>query len=314
MKKIMILFVVVLFLSFMSGISYAEEVNLKKVDYFSIIIDQSGSMYMKSKCDSSMNKMELAKIAVKNMLENVPELSYNVHLSLASKDVNLMNEEYTKVMTLDKIDRIKTQGKIFGNTTNLYTSLYQEFQILSKSNYRKSAIILVTDGDWNRGENPLEIVKEIYNLNKNCVVYIISLVDTENGEKTLSDIAALNEYSLVADACELQNDFLASDFAKSIFYGTYEPIVINFDFDDDTIKSTEYNKIDELKNIDLLYDKSIVNGYTCTVGTEKYNQTLSENRAKNVYDAINANEFYGYGESETYSNLEKNRRAEIILR
>ena len=55
MKKIMILFVVALFLSFMSGISYAEEVNLKKVDYFSIIIDQSGSMYMKSKCDSSMN-------------------------------------------------------------------------------------------------------------------------------------------------------------------------------------------------------------------------------------------------------------------
>lgn len=288
-----------------------DSIMLKKIDNFSIIVDQSGSMYMTSN-NNKMNKMILAKEAIKNVVNHIPELTYDSYMTLASEDVELLNQKFDKATLLNSIDKIKNEQEIFGRLTNLQTSIQNEYKIGTEA--RKRAIILVTDGDWNIGENPVTCVKNLYKNNKNCIVYIISLADTENGEKTISEIVNLNTSSIVIPAESLLNEDTVKEFVEYIFYGYYTPITIQFDFDKSNIKSSELKKIDEVNKIDLLYDEIVINGYTCTIGTESYNQKLSERRAKTVADELNVDTSFGYGESTKYSEIEKNRRAEIILR
>lgn len=295
--------------------SYAvkeESVMLKKVDYFSIIIDQSGSMYMSDEINGTNNKMTLAKEVIKNIANTIPELSYDSYMTLASKDVELVNEKFNKDVLVERIDAIRNKHKIFGRMTNLQTSLQSENE--RGNNARKKAVILVTDGDWNRGVNPVECVKELYKNNENCVVHVISLADTENGEKTITEIINLNSESIMVPAESLLNEETVKEFVEYVFFGYYVPVAIQFDFDKSDIRDSELVKFEELNNINLLYDDIVVNGYTCTIGSESYNQKLSERRAEAVAKKLNVTNINGYGESTTYPEKEQNRRAEIILK
>lgn len=315
MKKFFsMFFTFVLSFVFYTCPSFATEENilLKKVDYFSIIVDQSGSMYIEDTFNSSDNKMTLTKQVVKNVVNNIPELSYDSYMTLASKDVELINEPFDKKNLMNAVDKIKDEQKIFGRMTNLQTSIQSESE--RGVNARKKAVILVTDGDWNRGMNPVDCVKELYKNNENCVVHVISLADTENGAKTIDDIINLNSESIVVPAESLLNEDTAKEFVEYVFYGYYEPIIIQFDFDKSDIRDSELEKFEEFNNIDLLYDEVSVNGYTCTIGSENYNQKLSERRAESVAKKLNVTNINGLGESIKYTEFEKNRRAEIILK
>ena len=292
------------------AVSGAEEVLLKKADYISVIIDQSGSMYMKDDCHKE-TKISIAKKAVSNIVKNVPALEYDTHVSLASKDVMLFDEVFSKEKILSTVSMVKEEGTIFGNFTNLYTSLYKEQE--SHIDARKSVVLLVTDGEWNRGENPVDAVKELYQ-KKNCVVHVLSLADTLEGEKTISEIVALNEHSFVVDACAMLDDVTAKEFAECVFYGKYTPVEVQFGFDSAILAPSELMKIAKFKEIDLLYDKVIVEGCACVTGDETYNKVLSTKRASTVAKAIDTEEFYGAGECSEYPEKYKNRHAKIILK
>ena len=289
-----------------------EEIMLKKIDYFSIIIDQSGSMYMSEEINGENNKMTLAKEVIKHVVNYIPEISYDSYMTLASKDVELVNESFDKSVLVENVDNINDKQKIFGRMTNLQTSIQSENE--RGVNARKKAVILVTDGDWNRGVNPVDCVKELYKNDENCVVHVISLADTKHGEETIAEIVRLNADSIVVPAEALLNEETAKEFVEYVFYGYYEPIVIQFDFDKSDIKDSELEKFEDFNNIDLLYDEVSVNGYTCTVGTESYNQKLSERRAESVAKKLNVTNINGFGESTKYTEIEKNRRVEIILK
>ena len=103
----------------------ADEVLLKKADYVSVIIDQSGSMYMKDKCHKE-TKMAIAKKAVANVVKNVPSLGYDTRLSLASKDVELVNAKFDKEVVLSMVEKVKDEGKFYGNYTKRVTALSRE--------------------------------------------------------------------------------------------------------------------------------------------------------------------------------------------
>lgn len=288
----------------------ADEVLLKKADYISVIIDQSGSMYMKDKCHKE-TKMAIAKKAVANVVKNVPSLGYDTRLSLASKDVELVNAKFDKEVLLSKVAKVKEKGKIYGNYTNLETALSKECAIDVKA--RKSAVILVTDGDWNQGKNPVERVKELY-AKKDCVVQVISLADTPEGEKTISEIAALNDKTIVVNACALLEEKTAKEFAEYVFYGNYTPVEVFFAFDSAVIPSGELVKIAKFKEMELLYDKVIVEGCACVTGDETYNKVLSTKRANTVAKAVDTEDFYGAGECTKYGEKKFNRHAKIILK
>lgn len=314
MKKIVGIIVLALLFGVFAYISVVEakEVTLKKVDYVSIILDQSGSMYMKDVCHKDNTKMTLAKKAISNVLKNVPELSYDTRFSLASKDVELLNSKFEKGVFLSKVSKVRDEGEIFGNLTNLYDAVSKEVAL--KTNARKSAVILVTDGDWNKGKNPVDAVKELYSKKKDCVVHIISLSDTSEGEDTIAEIAALNPDTLVLDACSLLEESVAKEFAEYVFYGKYTPVEVYFNFDSAVVLDTEKEKILAVKNNGLLFDEVNVEGCACVIGTESYNKVLSTKRAESVAKMMDTQNFYGRGECTEYKEKKFNRHAKIILK
>ncbi|WP_181918468.1 MULTISPECIES: Ig-like domain-containing protein [unclassified Wenzhouxiangella] len=100
-----------------------------------------------------------------------------------------------------------------------------------------------------------------------------------------------------------------------------------FDFDSSELKSGAENTLDEIvaaiEDGGLVGDIQIV-GHTCDIGTEAYNQGLSERRARSVVDYLSANgvdsgdiEWRGEGETEprfpndSEENRSRNRRVEI---
>src|SRR4030042_6054239 len=103
---------------------------------------------------------------------------------------------------------------------------------------------------------------------------------------------------------------------------------INFDVDKDAIKPTEATKLDELAGVFTKYPENIVvlEGHTDADGSEAYNQTLSEKRARSVENYLRGKNLNiaslsstGYGETrpvasnETQEGKAMNRRVEIKI-
>ena len=103
---------------------------------------------------------------------------------------------------------------------------------------------------------------------------------------------------------------------------------VNFEFDSARLRPDAIVILDEAVQV-LNYRKDIsvdVNGHTCSIGTNKYNQGLSERRAKSVYDyfvdkgiAADRLTTQGFGETRplmkerTDAARAKNRRVEFII-
>jgi outer membrane protein OmpA-like peptidoglycan-associated protein len=103
---------------------------------------------------------------------------------------------------------------------------------------------------------------------------------------------------------------------------------INFDVNKDIIKPTEATKLDELAGVFANYPENIImlEGHTDSDGTEAYNQTLSEKRAKSVENYLRGKNLdiaslssVGYGETrpiasnETQEGKATNRRVEMKI-
>lgn len=103
---------------------------------------------------------------------------------------------------------------------------------------------------------------------------------------------------------------------------------INFDVDKDVIKPTEATKLDELAGVFSNYPENIVvlEGHTDSDGSEAYNQTLSEKRAKSVENYLRGKNINiaslsstGYGETrpvasnDTKEGKAMNRRVDIKI-
>lgn len=104
---------------------------------------------------------------------------------------------------------------------------------------------------------------------------------------------------------------------------------VSFDFGKDTLKPAFYPSLDSLADVLMKYDRTVVHviGHTDSVGSEAYNQALSERRAQAVanylinrgvpYDRIRSE---GRGELEprdtnnTEAGRQLNRRVEIFVK
>ena len=103
----------------------------------------------------------------------------------------------------------------------------------------------------------------------------------------------------------------------------------NFDFDKSRVKQQDYQQLNEAIEFIKKYPgaKIVVEGHTDSIGTEQYNQKLSEKRAEAIrkYFVANGNidgsriTTSGYGESrpvdtnKTDSGRAQNRRSEILI-
>ena len=317
-----------------------------KIDNFIILLDQSGSMFIKDQ-GKTQAKAEMAKNVMAALNERIPELGYKGSLAVFSPDKTLLGPtEYNREMFKKAIEDLPVTGRIFGNRTPLGDAILGMDGALSKT-AGKTAVLIVSDGDKNVGRDALQAARTMHEKYPNVCFHALSLSQDEKGRATLQGISQLND-CLYIEASELSADPAAVDgLAKNIFYNeevheVMQEVVpveaaavipeaielggVSFGFDKDELSPQAKMNLDEdLQKLSSQPNLGIsVKGYTDSTGPEEYNQKLSERRAQAVHDYLASKgvspermKTYGYGESQpvadnsTAEGRALNRRAEI---
>ena len=306
-----------------------------KVDNILFFEDYSGSMAMGHNTFAS-KKIAMAKSLLYALNEELPALSYNAGLYTFAPFSELAPvAPYDQAKMAGAISKIKTDYGIFQRKTPMGYGLMDLRPVLDTLS-GKTAIIMLSDGGWNHGINPIEQAKAIYASYPNVCFHIISFADNAKGKAILDAIAALSDCSCktIDGPSMLGNGTAVEDFLKCVAYDLVPACegdmisfkTINFDLAKWNIRDDMKPLLDEA--VSLVNENEccyLVEGHTCTLGSVPYNQKLSEKRAKAVYDymvAKGANsackmQWIGYGklrpkyDNKTNEGRKKNRRVEI---
>lgn len=134
-------------------------------------------------------------------------------------------------------------------------------------------------------------------------------------EAALADEQARNELQIQ----QLENETLKIDIANEV----------SFDFDSAALKPAFTPTLNKVSDILQRYPKTVIHvvGHTDSVGSESYNQRLSERRAQSVVDyfasrGVVSNRLYAIGRGElepratndTEAGRQLNRRVEIYVK
>jgi len=309
-----------------------------KVDSFDFLVDYSGSMMMHYGAGDIVysgdaivgkEKIEMAKGIMLNINSKLAPLSYTAGIHTFSPyDQLLAQGPYNKEMFAAAVDTLRSDHDTF----HRMTAVGDGFMAVSPAVQAmpgRSALILVSDGMNNRGTSPVEQARAIYAANPNAVIHIISLADSAEGKAQLDQIAALNPNTVYANGAELYtNEQALNQFIYDVFYNCGETIVlrsVQFALDSAALDSTAKGILREAAS--MLKNQSgtiYVDGHTCSLGTDQYNQRLSERRANSVRSylieqGVPSNRLIarGFGEARPkYSNATEetrrlNRRVEL---
>ena len=300
----------------------------KKVESFDFVVDYSGSMMMKND-KLKLDKIAIAKSALTRVNASIPAQSMNAGLHTISPNGALVEQgPWNREAMAAAIKNLRSDFQIFGRMTTMGDGLHTYEPFLS-SMKRDAAIILVTDGDNNRGTNIVDVARQVYASQRNLVIHVISLADTPNGENTIKQLAALNPATVVVRGEDLAtSDAAVERFVLAIFCGQEEVIVlrgVNFAFDSYALDSKAMGILNEAAAIIKAQTNKrvILTGWTDAKGTDAYNQKLSQNRANAVKDYLGQQGIpasrvtaIGKGKSFKYDNNTDdgrylNRRTEI---
>ena len=321
-------------------------------DNFIFFLDQSGSMYMHygkhpEHVDSARDqvKMAIARKALSGINDQVPPANYKGGTFNAALELFAPVQEISRPGLYDRaamakaLNSVKADQEIYGRQTPMGPGIVSLDPVLAKMT-GNTAVILVSDGEANLGTDPVAEARAIYSKYPNTCIHIVSVADDQDkkGKLILSSINKLNTCSVMAEATALNQDRAALDkFVRDVFCtGKKEAVKekeevlilrgIHFDFDKYNIKPEWRAVLDEgaqtlMKRPDM---KVVIEGHCDGKGTIPYNQTLSERRAKAVFDyfearGISANrmQMTGYGKTKpkATNNTEEgraiNRRVEL---
>jgi len=317
-----------------------------KIDNFIILLDQSGSMFIKDE-GKPQAKAEMAKNLMTAFNDRVPELGYKGSLAVFAPGKTLIGPtEYNRQQFKKAIEALPVTGRVFGNQTPLGDAILELDSTLSKS-AGKTAVLIVSDGERNVGSDALQAASAMHEKYPDVCFHSLSFSEDEKGKATLKGISQLGD-CLYIEASELSEDPAAADqLVQDIFYTAEvrevaQEVVaveaaavipeaidldtVTFDFDKYELSPQAQMNLDQnLEKLSRQPDLSIlIKGYTDSTGPEEYNQMLSERRARAVYDYFASKgisgermKTLGYGESSpvtdnsTPQGRALNRRAEI---
>ena len=291
----------ILSILFLSSSVLAEKL-VPKVDNFILFVDYSGSMAMLHK-DVNKRKIVLVKELLTSMTQAIPELQYMGGLfTFAPFEEEVAMAPYRKAAMKPGIDKIKGDYEIFNRRTPMGAGLLDIEPTLKKLS-GKTAIIMFTDGDENQGIDPVAEAKLLASKYNVCF-HVVSYADTKHGVEIIDQLRKISPCSCINDIMGLADKAKMDDFLKCALY-TVQPDVVpapapaktespdlvvlrnlNFDFDKSLIKDQFVPLLQQAAQI--LKDNpklSIVcEGHTDWIGTDAYNQKLSERRATSVRD------------------------------
>lgn len=280
----------------------AQTMLQPKVDGFVFFADYSGSMAMKYE-DEGARKIAMAKQAMTAINQRVPDLGYEAALATFAPYGVKWQGAYGKAQMGEAAAALNEDFEIFGRLTPMGKGLSELAPVLEGMN-GKTAVIIFSDGVSNKGVDPVAEATALYQASRgNLCFHVVSFADSADGEAVLDSIAALSGCSVQASGPALLADDAAMDqFVRDVFYDEVampmkpkkkmmmveevEEVIelrINFDFDSSEIRPDMVPVLDEaaamLKDADR---PSVLEGHTCNIGTEEYNQGLSERRAASV--------------------------------
>lgn len=286
------------------AVAVAEARKIPRVDNFVILVDQSGSMFMEHK-----ERKEVKALLVKKMLQamnqRIPELGYTAAIQVFSPEETLIGPQvYSRYFFEQEIEKLPEEGKVFGNLTALGTEIQTLDKVMSSFS-GKTSVIVVSDGEVNKGKDPYEAAKYIANEYTNICFDIISLADSAEGEETLRKINALGDCTF-ADGEELMSDLVAIEtFLSNVLYMEVEdiaaeemkvqeiaPNIITVGGGYFGSNSAEINEAAWTAIANVVVEKLganpgsslVIEGHTDSTGPTDYNQNLSERRAEAVKD------------------------------
>lgn len=337
-------------LAMLAGASGAFAQCGPRVDNFFLFVDQSGSMYMTYFANNS-KKIAAVKKLITQMDRAIYELGYKggIQLFAPFQEVQPLTV-YKQGMLTSALTAIKDDQRIFGRQTPMKTGVLdlEQKAVLDKV-AGPTTVIMFTDGNATKGEDPLGAVKQIAATYPRVMLHVISLAQPnlkstksikmsasdreqeKKGAATCQQMAKLGR-GIYADAADLLNNPAAMQtFVNQVFCAEETIILrgVQFDFDKSDIKLEYQPILDEAVNQlrKWVWDyRLVINGHTDSVGKPDYNQKLSERRAASVKDyfagkGIPANKMttVGHGQQEPIADNKTedgraiNRRVELDL-
>lgn len=307
-----------------------------KVDNIIFFLDHSGSMGEVYKGKKNLTKFVLAQVAMQAVNDQIPDLKYNsgVYTFAPYKQYSAV-APYNKAAVRNAIAPIKWDFDLYGRQTPMGPGLASLDKVISGLSGR-TAVIIFSDGYANRGINPVTEAKELVaKYGDRLCFMVVSVADTAYGLDILKKIAAASQCNCFITNEDLFSGKEAQDaFLRCGIYAEVEDEIIvfrsiYFDFNKSKIKREFIPVLDE--GVKIIKTKKfrevILEGHTDGIGSEAYNQRLSERRANAVKayfvkKGINAAEIrtIGYGKTRpvatnsTAAGRKLNRRLEIKFR
>ena len=300
----------------------------KKVESVDFVVDYSGSMMM-GYAKLKKVKVEVAKSLLISINDKMPALNYDAGLhTVAPASTIVPQGPWDRAAMARGIVKLRSNLDIVGRMTPMGDGVKAHTNLFSGMK-RKAAVILFTDGDNNRGIDPVAEVQQIYQTQRDIVFHVVSFADNKNGKATLDRIAALNKDTIYVDAFELASNEAALDkFVKGVFCAEDEVIVlrgVNFAFDSYALDSKAMGILNEAAA--LIKSKPgkpvTLQGWTDYIGSDAYNAKLSQRRADSVksylvQQGVSASRITAVGKGKSYKYDNKtedgrymNRRTEV---
>jgi OOP family OmpA-OmpF porin len=328
-----------------AGGAQAKTELVSKVDSFVLFVDYSGSMAM-SNADAKQEKIEMAKDLLEKMNAKIPALGYDSRLATFAPTSKLYAGTYDRDAMGKAIGSLASGYEIFGRMTPMGGGL-EDIRPTLDSLKGRIAVIVFSDGESNQGKNPVPVATELYNaFGGRLCFHAVSFADKAEGQATMDAIGKLSQCSVSASAMDLLNSEAALDkFVRDVFYDEVEiaepapapaatapvaevmPLRIHFDFDSAKIRDDMAPILDEAaEQIKTRGGNVTLEGHTCNIGTDAYNQGLSERRAASVKAYLAKQGIAGSGmttvgkgesmpkyDNDTDEGRKLNRRVEIIF-
>jgi len=277
-----------------------------KVDNFILFYDHSGSMVLTSP-DWTELKLKMAKELGARMNAEIPELGYKSGVNtFAPSATQLAPSTFRRAAVAPAIASIDTTYDPYGRITPMGFGLDKIDPVLATLS-GSTALIIFTDGNSNYGNDPVAEAQALYNKYPNLCIHIVSYADKDHGKVVVSKIRAMKGCSVTGDPKVMAEDAGMKKFVRDVFYtvvpdatparamapapvaasGACESITfgnLNFGFDKFLITKEMEPAMEQAATIlkDSTCRVFTITGHTDSVGTDAYNQKLSERRANSV--------------------------------
>jgi len=340
-----------IFVTFLAGESFAQTKTkiVPKAENFVFFMDNSGSMGFDYK-PMEMPKSQAARDLLIAVSQDLPELEagfgvytygpYKKYLPAGTQGHQGLKGSF---------EAMPVEFPIFDRQTPMGQDLKSLDGPLSRLRDRVG-VIVVTDGESNRGPDPVGVLQELDDKYGDRVCFhFLSLAQSPEEKALVNQMARVQSCSTTTEANTLADDAGRQAFIEKVFYETRRvkaepkptpkekpaekaPVIGNvlFDFDSSQVKSQYENNLD--KAVEIIKanpgKEIILKGHTDSKGSAEYNMKLSKQRANAVADYLKSQgvdpdlmkmDIEAYGEAnpeydnDTETGRALNRRVEIKL-